>query len=294
MPASRFICPDGNQIEISNCLQSCRLQQRCMLLPTLRAIAQSVNRNIQGFTVTELIGGVREMYLKKTFEYAVDPMKRVYALHGTAAHRINEGHTEGEIFSEERLNGEACSGQFDMFGSLLDDSDATLGDIKVTSSYKLMRALGMYKVDVPTGDIYKSGSRKGQAKTVKEWRTGGVRHLFDWAVQVNYYRILLEAQGFEVNRMVIQALCRDSGLRIASERNINQPVYLIDIHRISAPWIKRYLEEKAKMLQRALDSNVMPELCTPREAWHGRKCAGYCEVAGFCDRQQESWKDEAA
>ena len=61
-----------------------------------------------------------------------------------------------------------------------------------------MRALGYYKVDVPTGEIYKTGLKKGQPKYKKEWRTDGVRHILDWAIQLNYYRILLEQRGFEV------------------------------------------------------------------------------------------------
>lgn len=64
-----------------------------------------------------------------------------------------------------------------------------------------MRALGYYKVDVPTGELYKAGLKKGQSKTRKEWRTDGVRHILDWAMQLNYYRILLEQRGFTVDRM---------------------------------------------------------------------------------------------
>ena len=53
-----------------------------------------------------------------------------------------------------------------------------------------MRALGYYKVDVLTGEVYKTGARKGQPKTRKEWRMDGVKHLLDWAIQLNYYRML--------------------------------------------------------------------------------------------------------
>lgn len=45
-----------------------------------------------------------------------------------------------------------------------------------------MRALGYYKVDVPTGEVYKTGLKKGRPKTKKEWRTDGVRHILDWAI----------------------------------------------------------------------------------------------------------------
>lgn len=284
MPATKFICPDGKHIHISDCLLSCRLAQRCMLLPTLRAIAKTLNRNLTGFSVTELIGGVREAYLKKTCEYAVNPQARIYALHGSAAHVINERNIDGDILGEERLFGEVCSGQFDLYGALVDDDTATLGDIKVTSSYKIMRAMGMYKVEVPTDEVYKTGVRKGKVKTVKEWRSDGVRNLLDWAIQLNCYRMLLEKQGFPVRQMIIQAICRDNSLRIASERNIRQAVYLIPINRISDRWLIRYLKHKAKLLEVALSKNKPPMYCRARENWHGRKCLEYCEVSTHCDR----------
>ena len=253
-----------------------------MFLPTLRAIAQSLERNIKEPTVTELLCGIRETYLKKTTDYAVDPMQQLYALHGSAVHTINEGFTEGNILSEERLADEVTSGKFDLYGQIIDLSDKTLGDYKITSSYKLMRALGYYKMDVPTGEVYKTGLKKGQPKTRKEWRTDGVRHILDWAIQVNYYRILLEQRGFKVESMKIQAFCRDFSLRIAEERNIRRQVYIININKISDRWIKLYMETKAKRLKEALEKGYLPQLCTPKERWNDRKCKDYCAVAGNC------------
>lgn len=282
MTATSFICPQGGKVKITDCLNKCVRKQRCMFLPTLRAIAQSLDRKIDEPTVTELLCGIRETYLKKTTDYAVDPMLQLYAIHGSAVHTINEGFTEGNILSEERLADDVTSGKFDLYGQIMDLSDKTLGDYKITSSYKLMRALGYYKVDVPTGEVYKTGIKKGQPKTRKEWRTDGVRHILDWAIQVNYYRILLEQRGFKVESMKIQAFCRDFSLRIAEERNIRRQVYIININKISDHWIKLYVETKAKRLKEALEKGYLPQLCTPKERWHDRKCKEYCVVAGNC------------
>ena len=46
-----------------------------MFLPTLRSVAESLNRKLDKPSVTELIAGTRETYLKKTQPYAVDPMR---------------------------------------------------------------------------------------------------------------------------------------------------------------------------------------------------------------------------
>lgn len=282
MGATEFICPSGNRVPITTCLKRCTSGQRCMFLPTIRAVAKSLYRNIKEPTVTELLCGTRETYLKKTTDYAVDPVQQLYAIHGSAVHTINEGFTDGNMLSEERLADDVTSGKFDLYGQIIDFNDKTLGDFKVTSSYKLMRALGYYKVDVPTGEVYKIGLKKGQPKTKKEWHTDGVRHVLDWAIQLNYYRILLEQRGFEVKDMKIQAFVRDFNLRIAAERNITSPLYIININKISDRWVKLYMETKARRLQESLESKTLPPVCSAKERWNDRKCLAYCAVAEHC------------
>ena len=291
MPATKFICPDGQRVDIADCLQGCPNNQRCMFLPTLRAVANSIDRNISEPTVTELIAGTRETFLKKTSDYAVEPTSALYALHGQAVHSINERHTQGAILSEERLKDDITSGQFDLFGKILDTDDGVLGDLKVTSSFKLMKALGIYKAKVDTGEVYKSGAKKGLPKFRTELRFDGVRDLLDWAIQLNYYRMLLERIGFKVNRMYIQALCRDSGLRIAAERGITKSVYIIPINKISDHWLNRYFQHKAKLLRDAINSNTLPPICSVRERWGNRKCLGYCAARENCPHAQSLVKE---
>lgn len=291
MPATHFICPDGQAIKITDCLNQCPHSQRCMFLPTLRAVANSLNRNISEPTVTELIAGVRETFLKKTSGYAVDPSSVLYALQGQAIHSINELNTQGAILSEERLKNDITSGQFDLFGKILDSDEGVLGDLKVTSSFKLMKALGIYKVKVPTGEVYKSGVNKGQPKFINELRFDGVRDTLDWSIQINYYRILLEQQGFTINRMYIQAICRDSNLRIANERGIDKTVYIIPINKISDCWLHKYFNYKAKLLRDAISTNTLPPICSPRERWNDRKCLGYCAARQNCPHFQSISKE---
>ena len=257
-----------------------------MFLPTLRAVADSLNRNISEPTVTELISGVRETYLKKTSSYAVEPASILYALQGQAIHSINEQQTYGAILSEERLKDDITSGQFDLFGKILDTDDGVLGDLKVTSSFKLMKALGIYKVKVDTGEIYKSGLKKGQPKFKTELRYDGVRDLLDWSIQLNYYRLLLERAGFKISRMYIQAICRDASLRIAAERGIDKPVYIIPINKISDHWLNRHFQHKAKLLREAIKSKTLPPVCSFRERWGNRKCLGYCAARENCPYAQ--------
>ncbi len=283
MPATKFSCPDGQDITMSRCLDGCRCGTRCMFLPTLRAIAKSSDRKIEEPTVTELIAGSRETYLKKVIDYSINPESALYALQGQGIHGIHEGFNDGEILSEVRLRDGTTSGKFDLYGQLLDEDTGCLGDLKVTSSYRLMRALGYYKKSVPTGEVYKTGVKKGQPKYRQELFTDGVKHVMDWAIQLNYYRILLEKQGFEVNTMYIQAMCRDGSLRIANERGIDRNIYIIPINKISNHWLTRYFKHKAKVLNESMITRSIPKLCSARERWHDRKCLGYCDVADYCD-----------
>lgn len=287
MPAKKFICPNGQKVPIASCLAGCIQDERCMFLPTLRAIAKSLDRGIEEPTVTELIAGVRETYLKKTTSYAVDPQSVLYALHGQAVHTINENHTDGEILSEIRLQDKITSGKFELFGKIIDEEEGVLGDLKVTSSYKLMKALGIYKEEIETGEVYKTGLRKGQPKTKKVLCYDGVRFVMDWAIQLNYYRILLEQAGFTVKRMFIQAMCRDCNLRTAAERGITRPVYIIPIHKISDCWIHRYFQHKAKLLAAAIETNRLPPVCTAKERWGDVKCLSYCDGRENCPYGQQ-------
>jgi hypothetical protein len=118
-------------------------------------------------------------------------------------------------------------------------------------------------------------------------RYDGVRFVMDWAIQLNYYRILLEQAGFPVKRMFIQAMCRDCNLRTAAERGITKPVYIIPIHKISDCWIQRYFQHKAKLLAAAIESKRMPPVCTAKERWGDVKCLSYCDGRENCPYGQQ-------
>lgn len=289
MPATKFICPNSKSIAISECLSFCPFGSRCMAKPTLNAVADSVkDRGLKSFSVTELINGTREMYLKKTCEYHINPQDQIFAMHGSAVHSISENKSGNNILTEIRLSDDITNGQIDAYGDVLGDGKKILLDYKVTSSYKAMQALGFYKVDVPTGEVYKTGAKKGQPKYTKEWRTGGLRHILEWAIQVNYYRVLLEKHNFHVDDMYIQIYVRDYSLRMASERNITKPIYLIKINKISDVWLDRYFKAKRDRLTYAITNELLPNFCSNKETWSGKKCEQYCNVYDECRRLYEA------
>lgn len=286
MGATNFICPSGNNVKIKDCIDSCPSGMRCMSKATLVSVADSVkDRNLGGqYSVTELISGSREIVLKKTSEYSINPQDQIFSMHGSAVHSICMGSVSDDVLTEIRLANELYTGQIDAYGDLLGNGKKILLDYKVTSSFKAAMALSYYKVDEPTGEFYKTGAKKGQEKTRKVMKTGGVRHILEWAIQVNAYRMLLEEHNFPVEEMWIQIYVRDYSLRIAAERNIEKPIYLIKVNKISDIWIKRYFAIKKRRLDEAMATGVLPPFCSKRESWNGRKCQDYCNVFEACNK----------
>lgn len=285
MPAKWFICPDSERTLIADCLNQCRICDqlpagRCLSIRTLRAIAEQ--RSWEGKpSTTQLLKGTREVYLEITTDYAIDPQDSLFRVHGSKAHAFLDQFTGDNELGEERLHDEICSGQFDFY----DSETQTLYDIKTWGSYRIMRALGLKQVEVPTGEVYKSdckNGKKGQPKTRKEWVEGGEPDLFNEEIQLNDYRMKLEAIGFPVKAMFIEAIARDGGCYIAKNRGVEQNGMLIPIRRLPDETVKQYLENKRMLLMNALESGMIPIPCTRYETWEGKKCEKYCNVRETC------------
>ena len=282
MPAKYFICADGEQCKISDCLKSCRMEcflpaGRCLSIRTLRAIADQREWTGKPST-TQLLKGTREAYLEIATDYAINPQDALFRVHGSKAHDYLDKFTGDNELAEIRLEDDFSTGQFDLW------DNGVLIDTKTSGSYKVMKALGYKQVDVATGEVYKTGAKKGLPKTRKEIVEGGRKDRLDWAIQLNDYRIKLEYCGFKVQQMAIEALIRDGGTYMATGRGIDFNGTLIPINRISDSWVKRYMKKKANDLEAALELSILPKKCKPRETWNGRKCERYCNVKESCER----------
>lgn len=294
MGATQFICPNKERVDIDQCLEYCPYSIRCMGKPVLETVADSLKNRRLGkkYSVTELLLGTREAYLKRTTDYAVDPQERIFAMHGSAVHFICEKNASPSMLTEVRLSNDTFTGQIDAYGKLLGGGSNVLLDYKVTSSYKAALALGYYKVDEPTGEYYKTGSRKGEPKTKKVLKEGGVRHILSWAIQINAYRMLLEEHNFKVDGMYMQMYVRDYSPKLSAERKIDKPLYLVKVNKISDRWLKRYFMAKKIRLDNALMLNEVPSFCRKSEAWNGRKCQDYCNVFEACKKTYEQQQEQ--
>lgn len=300
MSYSRFICVDGQECKIEDCLKGCRLNGcyniatgnlwveagRCLSKRTLTAIADQ--REWKGIpSTTQLLRGTREAYLVIKADYAVSPMSMLFALAGTKVHSALEQYTPEGCMSEERLFDGVCSGAFDFYDPY--ENGGTLYDLKNYGSYAAAKTLGYSEKRVPNG-IYKTGEKKGQTKWKKEITFDGRKKRFDLAVQLNDYRMKLEkVKNVPVSNMICEIIVRDGGTYLAQGRGIEQNAYLVPINRISDQWVSRFMTTKRDRLIKALETDTMPPPCNPRERWHdtksnkSAKCLRFCSVCKFCD-----------
>ena len=278
MPITHFVCPDRDLVPTKYCLQGCRCANdlpagRCLSARTLALIAE--DREWTGVpSTTMLLNGTRETYLKITNGYAVNPLDRMFMVHGTRGHANLEAFTPEGTLSEIRLFGDDSSGQFDFYDNRI------LYDNKFYGSYAVAKTIGIEKAKVPDG-LYKNGKPK-----FKSVFTEGRKDRFNLAVQLNDYRVKLEAAGYPVDKMMCEIIVRDGNTYIAKSRGVMLPAYLIEVNKISDRWINRYMAKKNADLQFALSTGIIPAPCKPKERWAGdtgsRKCQSYCEVADIC------------
>jgi len=284
MPARWFVCPDGRKIEIANCLKEggCRMNNRCATPAYLRMAASQRPWTGKPST-TQLIQGTQAAFLKITKEYSVYPYDRAFMIHGTNAHSKLEGFGDDYSITEVKLDGPDTpeTGIFDVL--IQEGGKNVLVDYKTSGSYKVMVALGWKVIDVPTGEVYKSGKRKGEEKTRKVLkRDDDWIERDEWELQLNKYRIELEKRGYPVDEMRIQCIVRDGNTWIARSRGVLRNVYYFKIRRLDDAVVLDYFKKKREALFTALEAGECESLCSAKENWGGIKCGRYCEVAEFC------------
>lgn len=253
MPGVGFFCPDGISIPFEECFKHCRLGQRCLSLPTLLELAHQ--REWTGIpSVTQLIKGTRQAFLEITRPYFFDPKSRAFSLLGTMVHsRLQVVPDKVLPLSEMELSLSLCNGlKMQMTGipDIYDAVEKTLYDYKTSGSFAVVKAM--------------NGEKK------------------EWVLQLNGYRLMVEQLGYEVERLVIQAIARDGNTWIAKKRGIDEAIIMVEMLRMNDDEVLAYFRKKAKALHEALETGFC-ERCSEEETWQGRRCQKYCDVAVWCE-----------
>ena len=246
MPLVGFICPNGNKVSFEYCIHKCK--NRCISIPT--AIMLSHTRGWNGIpSVTQLLKDTREAYLEILHNYYQEPSSMTYALLGTAIHERLEEHNNDRFISEKRIfidiDGVVISGRIDVY----DKETKELWDYKTTSEYAVILA-----------------------KQGKKW---------EWNLQLNMYKIMLEELGYEVRDLFIQYILK------VSEKET--PMGTIKLPIIDKNRVLSYFKKQAMALLTALKDQVLPPMCRDVYTWNGKKCKEYCPVRDICRELKEGF-----
>ena len=299
-PAKYFICPDRERIEISDCLKEggCRFGSRCATRAYLQvAKSERVWTGIP--STTQLIAGTLYAFLKLTKEYAIYPDSRAFMIHGSVGHAKLEGSADEYSLLEEKFNDDETeiTGIADILE--IENGHIILVDYKTSGSFKVAKALGFYVDDEPTGEIYKSGKRKGEVKTRKVLKRDDSKiDRYEWELQLNKYRMEYEKREFKPDELKIQCIVRDGNTYIARSRGVFRNIYYFNIPILPDKEVIDYFGMKRKALLQAIAQGYWNEICTAKENWDGLKCQNYCEVAEFCQygkylKQEKELEDMA-
>lgn len=299
MPAINFICPDGCEIPIKQCLceGGCRMGDRCATRSYLRLVS-SERKWTEKPSTTQLIRGTREAFLLLTKDYSISPDSRAFMIHGTKGHAVLESSEDDLSLLEERFDGDKTdeTGIADVIEE--EANKIILADYKTSGSYKVAKALGFKVVEKETDEIYKSGKKKGEKKIIKELvRSTEFEDRWEWELQLNKYRIEFERRYKKVDELRIQCVVRDGGTYIARSRGIFRNVYYFKLKIMSDLEVLSFFKSKREALLHALNTGIMPPVCNSKENWDGLKCAKFCSVADYCSfgkylKQQKQSEEE--
>lgn len=254
-----FKCPDNKEVKFKDCIEKCRLGDRCASLPTLLQMASV--REWKGIpSTTQLINGTMNAFLTITVDHYEKVDDLVYRTFGTKAHLDKAFHGDGvEGALLEQKVGDRITGIVDYFFKGL------LVDFKTSGYFKLMKYLN-----------------------------GEERYPHDWKLQLNKYRIGLTQLGHEVKQMKNEVTIRDYN-RSAERGGMDRKIYYLHVPFVRDKLIERYFSIKRERLLKSLEDGKCTHLCTPLERWwkpktkEDRKCTKYCTINHHCPYWKEKY-----
>lgn len=253
MPLTHFKCAAG-KVAVADCLNKCPAGSRCLSLPTLTEVGKV--RNLDKFSVTQLINPTRIEYLKLTQNYAVDPKDRAFLLLGTRHHqKLDVVAQKLNMISESRMVSGEVTGQADLLEPIDGTDTYRLIDYKSWGGFAVRKALG---TELKDPDVH------------------------DTALQLNHYRLMFEEVGFKIVELFVQVTVRDYSAQTSKQYNLTEKMFLIPMPFMPDNEVRDYFTDKSERLCYALKDGVMPEMCDYDSRWGGRRCRFYCEVAEFC------------
>ncbi len=256
MPLVGFYCTDKVKITKEKCLNKCRLERRCLTLPTLMALSQTKEWMGKPST-TMLLAPYRISYLKIKGGYFIEPKDHAYSLLGIKHHSKLELFAKiANLLSEFKLDGEV-TGTLDLLEP--DGNSFILSDYKTWGSYQ-----------------------------VKKWLENGDKK--ETSLQLNHYRVKVESdktlrellkREIKVSRIQLQVTIRDGGTWISKDRGVEDKILILDVPFIEDDVVTKYFGERSVKLLGYLNDNKLPPVCDKEENWNWKRCKT-CDVWESC------------
>jgi len=286
MPLTGFEYPDGDIVSLEDVnTGNVDVMRMGIALPTLLHMAKQRDNNRPPST-TELLIGTCQAYLQRKVDYTINPQDNAFALAGTMHHsKLEDSANEVDmgLNAEVALEYEGITGIVDLY----DENNKTLIDYKNTGSYKITRLLGIqFKYGKHPTERYKRSGKWGKVGSRKRikifYEDPETADFGEWGWQINWYRLLLEKNGYPVDDMYIQATVRDGGIAMARDRGVDKNIYLIKVPYIhNDHLLDKFLTNRDDLVD-ALRNDSLPDICNDEETWDGRKCEAYCPVRFKC------------
>jgi hypothetical protein len=289
MPKKYFICPDNEYIEIEDCMEKCRLGERCAPRPYLRMAGEDKRWN--GRASVTMLGRCPRMYwLQERVDYAENPDRSAWKILGTRGHGKLEEYTEKADSAEEALDLDGLKGVTDLVEE--ENGEYILTDYKVIGSYAVAKMLGITEkgyrdVTDSEGNVeyYVRGPKKGQPKTEKVLEADPSRaDVSNYKMQPNIYKLGWEYKnlGHQISKLYIFAIVRDGGLMVARRRGVERNTYMISIPIEPEAEVREWAYERRHELERVMNSDEKPRAGRSDETWNGNFCRNYCPVREHC------------
>ncbi len=251
-------------------------------------------------SVTQLLLGTREAFLRIVTDYGVEPDGAAYRVLGTLGHAVlaESALDPAEI---QLVEGDE-TGTADVLERHGDGWWLT--DYKVWGSFKVMQALGAAVEKRQVEELgkpvfFKNGNPKTRNVVVLDPSRADPGEV---VMQLNRYASKVEAEKrLRVDRLMLCMIVRDGGTQSARARGIDKHVYYVEVPRLERAQVDGAFEERGHALLQALQAHrelvesgwpaekalteAMPPICSDKENWGGKKCLdGYCPVAAACAR----------
>jgi hypothetical protein len=204
---------------------------------------------------------------------------------GTRSHKALEGSEDECSLLEEKFDGDDVDETGIADAIETEVNKIILIDTKTSGSYKVAKALGFKVVEKESDEVYKTGKRKGEKKTIKELvRSIDYEDRWEWEFQTNKYRIEYEKKYKQkIDELKIQCIVRDGGTYIARSRGVFRNIYYFKLRILPDEEVLEFFKRKREALLQALKQGYWNQPCDRKENWEGLKCQRYCSVAEFCN-----------